>query len=431
MDHGQVGAALHDLVARLYPIRRSLTGNGVRATLDVVADHVDVDVVEVPTGTPVLDWVIPDEWRLRSASIRRLDGSTVIDTTDTSLRVLGYSEPIRARVSREALLARVHTDPANPSAVPYRTSYHQRTWGFCLTEAERDGLVDAHYEVEIDADLAPGHLTYGEVVLPGATEDEVLLTTHVCHPELANDNASGIAVLATIGERLAARERRFTYRLLFLPGTMGSLAWLAANRAQVDRVTHGIVLAGLGDPGPLTYQASRAGNAAVDRAAALVLGGRGGAVLPFSPWGYDERQFNSPGFALPVGRLSRTPHGTYPQYHTSDDDLRFVTPAALASSLDALEAILEVVEGNRRWRNLAPYGEPQLGRRGLYDAIGGQREQGDLKLALLWVLNLSDGAHSLLDVAERSGLAFPVVAHAAELLRAADLLGPVEGQPGP
>lgn len=421
-----IGRALHDLVARLYPIRRSLTGDGVRATLAVVAEHIDLEVIEVPTGTPVLDWVVPDEWNLRSAAIRRLDGSPVADTSQTSLRVLGYSEPVRAEVTREELLARVHTDAVNPSAVPYRTAYHHRTWGFCLTEAERDALTDDRYRVEIDATLAPGSLTYGEAVLPGRTEDEVLLTTHICHPELANDNASGIAVLATAAARLGRHERRFTYRLLFLPGTMGALAWLDTNRDRTERIRHGVVLAGLGDAGPLTYQGSRAGRATVDRAAAHVVAGRGGQVLPFVPWGYDERQFNAPGVALPVGRLSRTPHGTYPQYHTSDDDLSFVTPDALADSLEALEAILAVLEGDGRWRNLSPYGEPQLGRRGLYDAIGGRRDQGDLKLALLWVLNLSDGDHSLLDVAERSGLPFPVIARAAALLHDADLLAPLD-----
>jgi aminopeptidase-like protein len=423
----ELAGALHDLVARLYPIRRSLTGEGVRATLAVVAEHIGLEVVEVPTGTPVLDWVVPDEWNLRSGAIRRLDGSVVVDTRRTSLQVLGYSEPVRTQVSREELLARIHTDPANPDAVPYRTSYHARTWGFCLSQAQRDALTEDRYEVEIDATLAPGALTYGEAVLPGLTDEEVLLTTHVCHPELANDNASGLAVLAMAGARLSARERRFTYRLLFLPGTMGSLAWLAANRARTDRIVHGVVLAGLGDRGALTYQQSRSGEAGVDRAAAHVLGHRGGAVLPFSPWGYDERQFNSPGFALPVGRLSRTPHGTYPEYHTSADDLSFVTPEALGGALSALEEILAVLEGDGRWRNLAPYGEPQLGRRGLYDAIGGQREQGDLKMALLWVLNLSDGEHSLLDIAERAGLRFEVVARAAHLLRDADLLGPDAG----
>jgi aminopeptidase-like protein len=421
-----LGQALHDLVARLHPIRRSLTGDGVRETLRVVAELVpDLEVVEVPTGTAVLDWTVPDEWNLRSAAIRRLDGTTVVDTSATSLQVLGYSEPVRARVSREELLARVHVDAANPSAVPYRTAYHHRTWGFCLTAAQRDALTDDAYDVEIDATLAPGSLTYGEAVLPGRTPAEVLLTTHVCHPELANDNASGIAVLATAAQRLAARDRRHTYRLLCIPGTMGSIAWLAANRERTSRIVAGVVLAGLGDPGPLTWQRTRAEDALVDRAAAHVLHHAGGRVLPFSPWGYDERQFAAPGFALPVGRLSRTPHGTYPEYHTSADDLAFVTPDALAGSLSALEAILAVLEGDRRWRNLQPFGEPQLGRRGLYDAIGGQREQGELKMALLWVLNQSDGEHGLLDVAERSGLPFAVVARAAELLRDADLLAEV------
>jgi aminopeptidase-like protein len=423
-----LGEELHGLVARLLPIRRSLTGDGVRATLAVVAEHVPLEVVEVPTGTPVLDWVVPEEWNLRSAHVARLDGTRVVDTAESSLRVLGYSEPVAAEVSREELLAHVHTDPAAPEHVPWRTSYYARTWGFCLTEAERAALTDERYRVVVDATLAPGVLTYGEAVIPGDTPEEVLLTTHVCHPELANDNCSGIALLAVAGRRLAERpRRRFTYRLLFLPGTIGSLTWLAGNEGGLDRIRHGVVLAGAGDAGPLTYQRSRAGDRVVDRAAAHVLGGLGGEVVDFSPWGYDERQFNSPGFALPVGRLSRSVHGTYPEYHTSADDLGFVRPDALAGSLEALEGILDVVEADRRWRNTSPRGEPQLGRRGLYGAIGGAPDPGGLRLALLWVLNLSDGAHSLLDVAERSGLAFPVLARAVEVLAGAGLLVPEEG----
>ena len=422
-----LGAQLYALVAELYPIPRSLTGDGVRATLDVVRRHLAVDTVEVPSGTPVLDWTVPDEWNLRRAYVARADGSRVFDTaTDTSLRVLGYSQPVQTTVDRQELLDRVHTTAAKPDAIPYRTSYYAPTWGFCATEAEQAALDEDRYEVLIDATLGPGSLTYGEVVIPGQVEDEVLLTAHTCHPELANDNCSGIAVLALAGRRLAARNPRFTYRLLFAPGTIGAITWLARNPERVQRIAHGIVLAGVGDRGDLSYQRSRDGDAPVDRAAAHVLRHAGGRVTDFSPWGYDERQFNSPGFALPVGRLSRTPHGTYPEYHTSADDLSFVSPGALADSLGALERILAVIEGDGAWRNLAPMGEPQLGRRGLYDDVGGRPDQGDLKLALLWVLNLSDGAHTLLDVAERAGLPFGVIAEAAALLRNADLLAPAD-----
>jgi aminopeptidase-like protein len=418
-----LGEALHALVAELYPIPRSLTGDGVRATLDVVAGHVPLDVVEVPSGTPVLDWTVPDEWNLREAWIATQDGRRVVDAAATPLHVLGYSTPVSRTVSREELLAHVHTDPAHPDWIPYRTAYYEPTWGFCLSERQKAGLDAEHYRVHIDAELGPGHLTYGEAVLPGAQDREILLTTHVCHPRLANDNCSGIAVLAALGRRLADRPRRYTYRLLFIPGTIGSLTWLARNEHRLEAIAHGIVVAGVGDPGPLTYKRSRHGTAAVDRAAAHVVTARGGTVEAFSPWGYDERQFNAPGFALPVGRLSRTPHGSYPQYHTSADDLDLVTPEALADSLESLEAILAVLEGDGRYRNLQPKGEPQLGRRGLYDAIGGQPDQGGLKLAMLWVLNLSDGDHGLLDVAERAGLPFATVRQAADLLRAADLLG--------
>lgn len=421
------GAELHAMVGQLYPIRRSLTGAGVRETLRMVSRHVPLEVHEVPTGISVLDWTVPEEWNLREAYVASTDGTRVLDSAATSLRVLGYSEPVDAVVSREALLARVHTDASAPQSIPYRTSYYERSWGFCATEAEKAALTDARYRVVIDATLGPGSLTYGEAVIPGESEDEVLLTTHICHPEMANDNCSGIAVLALAGRRLAERRPRLTYRLLFIPGTIGAITWLARNRQRTSRIVHGLVLAGLGDRGALTYQRSRSGRATVDRAAGHVVGHLGGSILDFSPWGYDERQFNSPGFALPVGRLSRTPHGTYPEYHTSADDLAFVTPTSLEESLTALERICDVLEGDGTWRNLRPEGEPQLGRRGLYDAIGGQPDPGGMKMALLWVLNLSDGTHSLLDVAERSGLPFDAVSRAARLLHEADLLAPDPG----
>ncbi len=426
MNTLELAQELYDLVGELYPVRRSLTGPGVRRTLEIVARYVPLDVVEVPSGTQVLDWTVPDEWELREGWIATTDGVRVVDTSATSLRVLGYSVPVHAVLRRDELLDHVHVDPAAPEHIPYRTAYYDRTWGFCLTQRERAALSDDRYEVRVDADRGPGHLIYGEVVLPGTSEAEVLLSTHVCHPELANDNCSGIAVLALLGRRLAARDRRLTYRLLFLPGTIGALAWLHANRARAGRIAHGLVVAGVGDPGPLTYQRTVHGAHPVDRAAAMVVPARGGSLLDFSPWGYDERQFNAPGFRLPVGRLSRTPHGTYPEYHTSADDLSFVQPASLLDSLTALEEILSILEGDATYRNLAPYGEPQLGRRGLYAGIGGERDQAEVKLALLWVLNQSDGTRSLLDVAQRSGLPFAAVAHAARLLLDAGLLERVE-----
>jgi aminopeptidase-like protein len=412
-----VGTELHQLVARLFPICRSITGDGVRETLAILRERIPLDVQEVPTGTPVLDWTVPKEWNVRDAYVAAEDGRRLIDFRASNLHLLGYSVPFRGRMPLAQLRERFLTIADQPTLVPYRTSYYEETWGFCLSEAQLRELPEAEYEVCVDTTLADGHLTYGEMLLPGTRDDEVLVYTHTCHPSLANDNLSGIAVATSVAEELARRDRTLSYRFVFAPGTIGSLTWLARNEERLPRIRHGLVLAGVGDAGAATYKCSRRGNAEIDRVFAHLLRQRddGAEVRDFSPWGYDERQFCSPGFDLPVGRLSRTPHGEYPEYHTSADDLSFVRPESLADSrrlcLDAFDAL----ERNGVYRSLNPKGEPQLGRRGLYGSLGGDPDRTN-ELALLWVLNLSDGRHSLLDVAERSGLAFDAVTRAANTL---------------
>ncbi len=277
----------------------------------------------------------------------------------------------------------------------------------------------------IDSTLDDGSLTYGECVLAGETSDEVLLTAHVCHPSLCNDNLSGITLLTALGRALAGVSRRFTYRLLFIPGTIGSIAWLARNAEAVSRVRHGMVLSGIGDRGPITWKRSRRGDAHVDRVVEAVLeeSGLAHSVVDFDPYGYDERQFCSPGFNLPVGRLGRSVHGTYPEYHTSGDNLQFVTPETLGESYAVLLRIIEVLEGDVRYNSLSPMGEPQLGKRVSTGRRGGANQK-SVEIAYLWVLNLSDGEHSLLDIAERSGLPFDTVVRAADALKGSDLLEP-------
>jgi aminopeptidase-like protein len=419
-----LGAELHQFIADLYPICRSLTGEGVRRTLALVGAHIPLTVHEVPSGTPVLDWTVPLEWNLTDAYVKTLSGERVIDAGRSNLHVVGYSEPVHARISRTALDARLFSLPATPDWIPYRTSYYERSWGFCVSQRQREQLTDDEYEVCIDATLAPGHLTFGECVLPGDEPGEVLVSCHTCHPSLCNDNLSGIAVATFLARRLAAERRRYTYRFLFIPGTIGSITWLARNEATLPRIRHGLVLTCLGDGGGITYKRSRRDDAEIDRAAEYVLRQSGApfAVEPFSPWGYDERQYCSPGFDLPVGCLMRTPHGRFPEYHTSADDLSLVRPEALAHSLETCAAILQVLERNRRYLSLNPRGEPQLGKRGLYSAIGGVPDAAAQKMAMLWVLNLSDGRHSLLDIARRSDLPFAAIADAADLLVRHDLL---------
>jgi len=419
----RLGQELHRWIAELYPIGRSITGNGVRETLGRLERLLPLEMREVPTGTPVLDWTVPKEWNLRDAWIENSRGERIVDLRHSNLHVVGYSRPVRVRLGLAELKEHLFSEPEHPDWIPYRTTYYDDGWGFCLSHRQLESLPEGLYDVCIDAALEPGSLTYGECVLPGATADEILLSAHVCHPALCNDNLSGVVVAAFLGRALAARRRRYTYRLLFIPGTIGSITWLALNESEVARIRHGLVLTCLGDAGRPTYKRSRRGNTEIDQAACHVLGSRPGGheVLDFTPWGYDERQFCSPGFNLPVGCLMRTPHGRFPQYHTSADDLDFVRPEALEDSLEICTAILDVLEHNRRYLNQSPKGEPQLGRRGLYPPTGG-RGQGKDELALLWVLNLSDGHHTLLDIAERSQLSMEAVRRAADALVSRDLL---------
>jgi aminopeptidase-like protein len=418
------GEALYKLVAELYPICRSITGDGVRRTLEIVAREVGLEVSEVPTGTQVLDWTVPREWNVRDAWVANAAGERVIDFQESNLHLLGYSVPVRATMPLAELKRHLFTLPDQPDWVPWRTSYYAERWGFCASQRLVDSLPDGDYEVCVDSTLADGHLTYGEHLVEGETSDEVLVSCHVCHPSLANDNLSGIAVATGLARRLAEARPRYSYRFLFAPGTIGSITWLARNEDRLGRVRHGLVLACVGDPGGFTYKRSRRGDAEIDRAVAHVLGrsGRDHRVVDFTPYGYDERQFCSPGFDLPVGCLSRTPYAQYPEYHTSADDLDLVGPAQLQESLEVCWEVVQVLEANRRYLNLSPKGEPQLGRRGLYGAIGGRSDAEERQMAMLWVLNLSDGRHSLLEVAERSGVAFSLLAEAAAALEEAGLL---------
>jgi aminopeptidase-like protein len=433
----ELGTRLYGLVGALAaaPVR-SITGDGVRATLEIVSKaladgwagpEIPFAVHEVPSGAPVLDWTVPKEWNVRAGYLVGPDGARVADVAEHPLRLLGYSVPVRARLTLDELRPHLFSMPDRPGWIPYRTSYWNENWGFCLTDDELQALPDGEYEAVVDTTLTDGSLTYAEIVLPATQPgrgDEFLITTHTCHPAMANDNGSGIAVLTELARHLAARHRRHTFRLLFIPGTIGSITWLARNRDVVPRIRHGLVLTGLGDRSAFTYKRSRRGDAAVDRAAALALteSGTDHRIVDFSPYGYDERQFCSPGFNLPVGRFGRGQHGEYPEYHTSADNLDFVTPASLAGSFTVLTRIIEICERNAVWVNTSPYGEPQLGRRGLYRAIGATMNRQAVEMGLLWVLNLADGTHDLLDIATRAQLPFDSVTAAVDALVGAGLL---------
>lgn len=449
LDRDAAGRSMMDFAAELYPIPRSLTGDGVRATLERIARRIPLELVELPTGTRVLDWTVPKEWNPREAWIRDPSGRRVVDFADHNLHLVGYSVPVHCRLPLNDLRQHLHSLGEQPDLIPYRTSYYEETWGFCLPRRLLESLPDGEYEVFIDASLEDGSMTWGECLLPGSTTEEVVISSHVCHPQLANDNLSGVAVAVHLAEALAAVPgRRYSYRFLFAPGGIGAIAWLARNRDRLDTFRHGLIAANLGDEGGFHYKKSRRGDAEIDRAVAAALAEIGDELVieDFFPFGYDERQYCSPGFDLPVGVLTRTPWGRYPEYHTSADNLSFVRTDALAGSLAAYLATAAVLEegqgtpgcrggpnllsararsrrsgGDRRYRNLEPFGEAQLGRRGLYGGLGGVGRK-DREIAMLWVLNQSDGENSLLDIVERSGMPFDVVGKAAEALREAGLL---------
>jgi len=422
-DATREGARLHQLVSELYPICRSITGDGFRESLRLLVPHVQLSLFEVPSGTPVFDWVIPKEWNIRDAYVRDPSGKKVIDFRRHNLHVVNYSTPVNRRMPLAELRDHVFSRPDAPEWIPYRTSYYQETWGFCVTHHQLESLADGEYDVCIDSSLAPGHLTYGEYHLSGMTKDEVLISCHSCHPSLCNDNLSGMAVAARLAHYLTGLNLRYSYRFLWIPGTIGAITWLALHESDLGRIKQGLVLSCVGDPGRFTYKRSRRGDADIDRVVEIVLSrsGCGLDVLDFSPVGYDERQYCSPGINLPVGCFMRTPNGRYPEYHTSADNLSLVTNEALAQSLEQLLKVVECLEANGRFINLCPKGEPQLGRRGLYRHIGGTSSSG-LEEAMLWVLNLSDGKHALLDIAERSKLDIVTLAEAADRLGSHQLL---------
>lgn len=419
-----IGQELYDLAGRLYPICRSITGNGVRQTLNIIKETIPVEIHEVPSGAKVFDWAIPKEWNIKEAWVKDPNGKKVIDFEDHNLHVLNYSVPVHQHLSLKELKKHLHTIPNQPDLIPYRTSYYQENWGFCLAHRQFEKLPEGEYEVFIDSSLKDGHLTYGELYIPGKTEYEVLFSAHVCHPSLANDNLSGVSLLTFLAQQLLSSKNYYSYRFLFIPGTIGSITWLALNEDKTQNIRHGLVASLLGDPGDYTYKKSRQGEAEIDRVVDYVLrhAGHPYNILDFFPYGYDERQFCSPGFNLPVGNLTRSQFGQYPEYHTSADNMDLLRPDCLDASYYIYSKIVDVLEKNRVYLNLNPKCEPQLGKRGLYEAIGGHNDQKKLQLAMLWVLNLADGRHSVLDISEKSGFSFETIHKIALILKEKHLL---------
>lgn len=424
-----IGTQIYDLIKRLYPICRSITGDGVRETLRGLQELIPLEVHEVPSGTPVLDWTVPNEWNIRDAWIKDPSGAKVVDFQQSNLHVVSYSAAIHCRMPFQELRPHLFTIPEHPDWVPYRTCYYAEAWGFCLAHNQLQRMTDHEYEVRIDSSLEPGHLTYGELFVPGELEDEFLISAHICHPSLCDDNLSGTSIAAHIARHLLGQRRlRRSYRFLFAPGTIGAITWLARNAESLHRIRGGLTLVCLGDAAGFTYKRSFIGGSEIDRAAAHAVAQSGESfnVIDFFPYGYDERQFNSPGFRLPIGSLMRGRHGQFPEYHTSADNLDFVSPVQLAKSYQLLRQLIEILEANRCYRNLFPFGEPQLGKRGVYREMGGADSA--KQLAMLWVLSLSDGRHSLLDIAERAGVDFKLIRDVARTLLDCGVIQHAEAQ---
>lgn len=415
---------MYDLMKQLYPICRSLTGDGVRKTLAILQEHIPLEIKSIPSGTQVFDWTIPKEWNIRDAYVKNSKGERVIDFEKSNLHVLNYSIPVNAQMSLEELRPHLFSSPEHPNWIPYLTSYYKENWGFCLSHNQYLTLPEDTYHVVIDSTLADGELVWGELFVQGQTDEEVLLSCYVCHPSTCNDNLSGIVLNTQLAKALQGKSNYYSYRFLFIPETVGVIAWLERNQARLDKIVHGLVVTCVGDPGNMTYKRSRIGNAQIDKATEKVLYDSGAPYKTFDydPCGSDERQFCSPGINLPVGSLMRTPYAMYDEYHTSADDLNFVNPEALQDSFEKYCTVLDILEQDEVYINTNQQCEPQLGKRGLYRLIGGNKDAAVNELAVAWVLNFSDGNHSLLDIAIRSKIKFSDIRKAADALIACQLL---------
>lgn len=422
----QTGLEMHRWATDLFPICRSLTGNGVRETLAYIGRIVpELTVHEVPSGTPAFDWTVPDEWNIRRAYIEDESGNRIVDFANSNLHVLGYSTPVDEWMTLAELQPHLHSLPEQPDAVPYVTSYYARRWGFCLAHSVREKLSDGRYHVLIDSTLEPGSLTYGEVLLPGAEEREILLSTYICHPSLANNELSGPVVTAALARWIAALpERRYSYRILFVPETIGSIVYISRHLEELRRKTDaGYVLTCIGDDRAYSLLRSRHGDTLADRAAKLVLRRHAPDHVDYSylDRGSDERQYCSPGVDLPVASIMRTRYQSYPEYHTSLDDLSLVTPSGLAGGFSIVQQVLKLLEGNRVYRAVHPC-EPQLGKRGLYPTLS-TRGAGNTVRSMTNLLAYADGTRDLVEIAEFVGLsADEALETASKLLKAGLIL---------
>ena len=450
MEIPKIGNNMHELMVELFPICRSITGNGVRQSLQILQNHISLNISEIPSGTEVFDWTIPREWNINDAYIKNSKGEKIVDFKKSNLHVLNYSIPICTKLSLQELLPHLHSLPNQPNVIPYRTSYYKENWGFCITHNQLINLQDDEYEVVIDSTLENGSLTYAEFFIQGESDDEVLFSCYTCHPSMCNDNLSGVVLFTFLAKHLKNLSLKYSYRFLFIPETIGAITWLSQNESNLKKIKHGLVAYCVGDPGNSSYKKSRQGNAEIDQIVMEVLKNTGDKhkVVDFFPTGSDERQFCSPGFNLPVGALVRTFAPEFSEYHTSADNTEFVKAEYLGDTLSKYIKVIVKLEENfgkfklndeeklsknihgendRIFLNLNPKCEPQLGKRKLYHDIGSQiPSQGGGKIinqfALLWVLNYSDGLHYLSDIVKLSGYDLIDIENAANELVKSHLL---------
>ncbi len=389
---------------KLFPICRSITGNDVRKTLNIIQKIIPITQKEIPSGTKVFDWTVPDEWNIKDAYIKDKKGNKIIDFKKSNLHIVGYSIPFEGKLSLKELKEHLYTLPEQPEVIPYITSYYRRRWGFCLADNDYKQLKEGMYEVNIDSTLKPGSLTYGELIIKGKTDEEILISTYICHPSLANDDLSGPAVSTYLAKYLLNRKEklRYTYRIIFIPETIGSISYLSLHKNHLKKdVVGGYVVTCIGDPGPFSYLQTRQENTLIDRITihALKHSEKEYKIYNFIEKGSDERQYNSPGIDLPIGSLMRTKYGQNPKYHTSADDLNIVTPKALFESLEMYKLCVDVLEKNYKYITTIPC-EPQLGKRGLYPTLSTKTSYKTVR-DMMNLLAYCDGKNDLLWIAEK------------------------------
>jgi len=404
-DSSDVGQDMYRLLVELFPICRSITGNGVRETLARIKEHIPLEIHEVPSGTKVFDWEVPQEWNVRDAYISGEEGNKFVDFKKNNLHLVGYSIPVDQWVTLEELQEHLHSLPEQREAIPYVTSYYKRYWGFCISHDERERLKEGRYRVVIDSEIKDGNLTYGEVIFPGNTRQEVFLSTYVCHPSMANNELSGPVLLTFLAKWIASAPRKYTYRIIFIPETIGSITYLSRNlEAMRKNIIAGFNISCVGDDRAYSYVPSRYGNTYADKIALNVLKFKHPDFIKYSflDRGSDERQYCSPGIDLPLVTLTRSKYGAYPEYHTSLDDLSLVTPKGLRGSYELFTDCIQLIERNSKYGNKC-YGEPQLGKRGLYPSLSTKTSGASVRNMMNFIA-YADGANDLLDISNIIGV---------------------------